>query len=277
MAQRFYFDGILVALQSIRMSVESLLQDLDLWHEGIPEELLTEAVERQEEVTPGLISAIADTAQKPSEYLDHPERNLYYWAAYLLTHFEEPTAQGALIDLFRLCGGPNSPLVDDLVNEDGGMILANTAGGNIGPICDLLQDRSLAEPVRFAAADAIGFLCAWGELDAEIVENEYRKALLTLEKKDSFLAMEIVNNASDLNLRGLAPDITRAYDRGVVEVDDYEMVAEWLHDPDFEPPPPFLHLNQAIDDIVDFFHAKLEEERMMEEALGDEDGKDEEA
>jgi hypothetical protein len=255
------------------MNANELLKKLDLWNDDIPENLLRQAVKHQKEVTPGLIAAIEKAARHPAEQVAQPESNLYYWAAYLLTHFEEPKAQSALIELFGLSGGPYTELVDDLVGEDGAMILANTAGGNFDPIFAILQDTKASDSLRSAAATAAGFLCAWGELDDEIVENEYRKTFLAMEKKGSGLSMDLVLDACDLNLRGLSADITRAYDRGVVDEDDYEMVVDWLHDPDFEPPPPFMHLNQAIDDIVEFFETKLEEEKMLEEmGLGDLEG-----
>src|SRR2546429_3337088 len=114
----------------------------------------------------------------------------------------------------------------------------------------------------FRSAVALGFHCAWGELEPARVEAEYRRTLENLDKKSDMLSMELVNGAADLDLRNLAPDVTRAHDRGLIDDDDFEFLAEWLHDPDFVPPPPYLHLVQGIDDIVDFFEDKFEETRL---------------
>src|SRR2546429_5423660 len=63
----------------------------------------------------------------------------------------------------------------------------------------------------FRSAVALGFHCAWGELEPARVEAEYRRTLENLDKKSEILSMELVNGAADLDLRNLAPDVTRAH------------------------------------------------------------------
>ena len=240
------------------MSADEILKGLDKWHEGVPEKLLLEAVKQKEVLTPGLIAALEEIANDPQTFLDDPERNLYYWAIYLLTHFDERRALPAILKLFRL-GAQGEELVLDIVVEDGAMILANVAGENIGAVCELLHDSGAGSAAREAAADALGLLLVWGEVAPERVEDEFRRTLNGLVKNEFLLATVIVNAAVDLNLRNLAPDITRAFDRKMVDPQDFEFVAEWLHDPDFEPLPPYAHITQSIDDIVDFFEEKATE------------------
>src|SRR5690349_17326434 len=115
------------------MSAEEILTGLDQWHEGIPEKLLLEAVKQKEASTPGLIAALEELVNDPQTFLDDPERNLYYWAIYLLTHFEEKRALPAVIKLFRLRDQAEE-LVLDIIVEDGAMILANLAGANVDAI-----------------------------------------------------------------------------------------------------------------------------------------------
>jgi hypothetical protein len=246
------------------MSAEELLKQLDEWHEGIPRELLREAVRRREEVTPGLIAAVEEIANNPKPFFDDPERNLYYWAAYLLAHFEEKAAFQAITRLIRVSGGEFGDVVSDLVQEDGAMLLANVCGGEIGPICGLLHDKTLSEDARVAAAEALGFLVSWGAVEAERVIPEFKRALEETQEKESLFGAHIVNAGCDLNLRQLEPVIKDAYERGVVDRDtaDLEFVGEWLHDPDFEPPPPYVHMVQSIDDIVEFFEEKIQIESM---------------
>jgi hypothetical protein len=257
------------------MEIRKILEGLDQWQEEeIPENLLLAAVKAKDEIIPDLIVAIEDVAKNPAKYAQHPERQLYYWAIYLLTFFDATEAFSAALNFFKLNTDEFSTLVADIIDEDGAMILADLCGGNIDPICEMLQDTKASESNRCAAAIALGFLCVWGEIDAARIEAEYRRALETLDKNSDLLAMELVNGATDLNLRGLAPDVTKAFDRGVIHDDDFEFAAEWLHDPDFEAPPPYMLLTQGIDDIVDFFEQKLEEERLMDDAL-ESDGENE--
>lgn len=242
------------------MSAEELLKQLDDWHEGIPANLLREAARRRAEVTPGLIAAIEEVVDDPKPFFEDPERNLYYWAAYLLTYFEEKAAFPSMVGLVRVSGGECGDVVSDLVQEDGAMLLANVCGGEIEPICKLLHDQAAGEDARVAAADALGMLHAWGAIEAERVALEFKRALDETWEKESYFAATVVNAATDLNLRQLASAIKEAYDRGVVDKDmaDFEFVGEWLHDPDFRPPPPYALYVQSIDDIVEFFEEKAQ-------------------
>lgn len=265
-----------------KMTIPEILHALDRWDdEVVPADLLLAAVDEDDEIIPDLILAVEDAAKNPAKYISEPDRQLYYWAIYLLTYFEASDAFPAVLELFKLNGTEFSPIVSDIIDEDGAMILANLCGGNVEPIIDILHDAAAPEPNRSAAAVALGFLCVAGELEPERVETEYRRAIENLTKENTWLAMELVNGAADLNLRDLAPDVTRAHDRGLVSDDDFEFLAEWLHDPDFVPPPPYMHLVQTIDDIVEFFEAKYEEDRIMEKfdpdgELDDEDDGEEE-
>lgn len=249
------------------MNAKELLHQFDLWHEGIPKDLLREAVRRRAEVTPGLIAAIEEVAENPKPFFDDPERNLYYWAAYLLAHFEEKAAFPAMVRLTRASAGEYGDVVCDLVQEDGAMLLANVSGGEIGPICELLHDPTAGEDARVAAADALGLLHAWGAIDAERAGREFQRALDETTEKESFFGATVVNAATDLNLRKLEWAIKSAYERGVVdkEIADFEFVGEWLHDPDFQPPPPYAHIVQSIDDIVEFFEEKVALDTMIAE------------
>lgn len=255
------------------MPFREILDGLNHWdEEEPPADLLMAAVEAEEEITPDLIRAVQDAADHPRKYIQDTNQQLYYWAIYLLTSFNATEAFPAVLKLFKLNATEFSPIVSDIIDEDGAMILANLCGGNIEPICQILHDTKAPEANRCAAAVALGFLCVWGEFEPARVESEYRRAIENLDKDSDLLAMELVNGASDLNLRGLGPDVTRAHDRGLVNDEDFEFVAEWLHDDDFVPPPPFMLLLQAIDDIVEFFEDKFEESRLLQESEDDPDG-----
>jgi hypothetical protein len=265
------------------MTIQEILRGLDTWdeEEEVPADLLLAAVDEKDEIVSDLIRAIEDATKNPGKYIADPDRQLYYWAVYLLTYFQSTEAFEPVLNFFKLNGTEFSPIVSDIIDEDGAMILANLCGGKIEPIIDILHDSSAPEPNRSAAAVALGFLCVAGELEPERVEAEYRRALENLTKDTTWLAMELVNGAADLDLRELAADVTRAHDRGLVSDDDFEFLAEWLHDPDFVPPPPYMHLVQSIDDIVEFFEAKYEEDRIMEKfdpdgEFDDEDDSEEE-
>jgi hypothetical protein len=261
------------------MEIREILDGLDRWdEEEVPADLLLAAVDAEDEIIADLILAIQHATKNPLKYIREPDHQLYYWAIYLLTYFNASEAFLPVLEFFKLNETEFSPIVSDIIDEDGAMILANLCDGNIEPICEILHDKKAPEPNRCAAAVALGFLSVAGEVEPERVETEYRRALENLDQDSDFLAMELVNGAADLNLRALGPDVTRAHDRGLVSNDDFEFIAEWLHDDDFVPPPPYMHLVQGIDDIVEFFENKFEESRLLQgERLDDSDDAEENA
>src|SRR5688572_17168404 len=112
------------------MTPDQLLKQLDTWNEGIPAKLLDAAASRREEVTPGLIAALDEVAANPKSFVENPDRNLYYWATYLLTSFDEAKAFHSALRMFDLNRGEFAELVSDIVADDGGMILAHLCGGD---------------------------------------------------------------------------------------------------------------------------------------------------
>jgi hypothetical protein len=246
------------------METDELLKALDQFHGGIPKRLLREAVEKKEQITPGLIASLVEVAEKPETFLENPERNLYYWAAYLLAHFETTEAHGPIINVLKLGDGKYLPLVEDLL-DDVPLLLANTAGGKVEGIIESLHHGGSAR-LREGAADALGLLFLWDVIEAGTIIPEYKRALEELEEKDSWLGAIITVAAIDLNLRELGPTILAAYDRNVIDRDFAEMdyFAEWQHDPDFCGPPAYTHIPQSIEDIEEFFEEKLKEAEMVE-------------
>jgi len=248
------------------MKPHEILKALDRWHNGIPDDLLNDAVDQQEDITPGLIAALEEVAQKPDTFLQDPERNLFYWGAYLLAHFEEPKALLPMVNLLKLDGGKYAPLVEDFF-EDAPLLLANVSGENKEPIIELARG-AFTEQLRETAVDTLGLLCAWGAIDPVIVEREYKSILESLRPENAWLGAVLTNAAMDLGMRDLGVTIRAAYDRNAVDRDlaDIDLFAEWLIETDFEAPPPFVHLRQSIDDIVEFFHEKMREDLMLDGA-----------
>src|SRR5262249_24851971 len=123
-------------------------------------DLLLAAVDEKDEILPDLILAIEDAAKNPANYVNG-EHQLYYWAVYLLTYFETGDAFATVLRLFKLNATEFSPIVSDIIDEDGAMILANLCGGNVDPIVDLLHDPARRNPTA-APPRSPSVSCAFG-------------------------------------------------------------------------------------------------------------------
>lgn len=249
------------------MTVYAILEGLKHWdEEEVPEELLRAATDAREEIAPDLVRSLEEVAENPERFVEGDDGNLFYWALYLLASFEEPTALRAITRLFALPAEETDELLGDAIPADGPAILAQTAGEDISPIVELLEDAEAAEDARSAAAEAIGLLVNAGAVSPEDATEVFRRTLKSLTREDTWVGAAIVNVAMEFDLRDLAPDITSAYDREVVDRDvaEYDLAAEWLHDPDYEAAPALTMLTRPIDDIVEFFREKAEENDMLE-------------
>lgn len=249
------------------MTVYAILEGLKHWdEEEVPEELLRAATDAREEITPDLVRSLEEVAENPERFVEGDDGNLFYWALYLLASFEEPAALRAITRLFALPAEETDELLGDAIPADGPAILAQTAGDDISPIVELLEDPEAAEDARSAAAEAIGLLVNAGAVSPEDATEVFRRTLKSLTREDTWVGAAIVNVAMEFDLRDLAPDITSAYDREVVDRDvaEYDLAAEWLHDPDYEAAPALTMLTRPIDDIVEFFREKAEENDMLE-------------
>lgn len=249
------------------MTVYAILEGLKHWDEDeIPEELLRAATDAREEITPELIRALEEVAENPDRFIEGDNGNLFYWAMYLLASFEEPAALKPITTLFRLPAEETDELLGDAIPADGPALLAQTCGDDVGPIAELLEDDDAPDDARSAAAEAIGLLVNAGIVAPEQAVESFRRTLKTLTTDDTWVGAAIVNVAMEFDLRDLAPDVGAAYDREVVDRDvaEFDLAAEWLHDPDYEAAPALTMLTRPIDDIVEFFREKAQENEMLE-------------
>jgi hypothetical protein len=249
------------------MTAYAILEGLKHWDEDeVPEELLRAATDAREEITPDLVRSLEEVAENPDRFVEGDDGNLFYWALYLLASFEEPAALRAITRLFALPAEATDELLGDAIPADGPAILAQTAGDNISAIAELLENEDAAEDSRSAAAEAIGLLVNAGAVAPDEAVEIFRRTLKNLDREDTWVGAAIVNVAMEFDLRDLASDITNAYDREVVDRDvaEYDLAAEWLHDPDYEAAPALTMLTRPIDDIVEFFREKAEENDMLE-------------
>ncbi|MCL1981149.1 MAG: DUF1186 family protein [Proteobacteria bacterium] len=139
--------------------IRGMLFSFDQLSDTYLRELVEEALQHREEVTPALIKVIETVANNPLLYTLE-QRNAHVYAASLLAHFEETTAHRTLIRAFCI---PEEQLIDiwgDMTTEVLPTILYRTCGGSLEAIKELIGNRGVDQYVRCAAMEALSYVVA---------------------------------------------------------------------------------------------------------------------
>ncbi|MBX3413170.1 MAG: DUF1186 domain-containing protein [Pirellulales bacterium] len=138
--------------QDLQATLDRIVHDLDVAFGVFPEEALREARRYRQEITPRLIEAIR-TATVESAAGRVPDRNLHFFAAYLLTEFRAQEAFPVLIESISLPGELPFDLYGDAITQDLPAMLVTLVGDGPELLEGLMANRELNEFVRSAAID----------------------------------------------------------------------------------------------------------------------------
>ena len=203
------------------MDAETLFAKLEFNTGEFPEKVLNAAVEQRTSIVPMLLDELRCAAADPESLLNKDESYVrHMYAIYLLAQFREEAAYPLIVDFVATPGEVVMDLMEDVITEDLGRILASVCHGDIGPIQRLIEDPQINEWVRSAALDTVLHLFVAGQLTHEQV-MDYLKELFThkIERKPSYVWSEMESVARDLHPEELEEEIRRAYAEGLIDPD----------------------------------------------------------
>jgi len=145
------------------ISLPDYLKPLERVTSPFPEKAVKEAIARREESIPILLEALEWTIEHADEVPD--DYMFHECALRLLAQFRETRAFDPALRLTK------HPLANELIGDtlcaDLGSILGSVSGGDLGPICELIEDEEADEFARAAGLQALGALCRAGQLSRE--------------------------------------------------------------------------------------------------------------
>ena len=185
-------------------------------------EAISEAILRREEITPALLSILEGVIRDPEPYLQDYRRFDHIYAMYLLAQFKETGAYRLLLEIFSTPGEFAFELVDAVVTEGLGKILASVSGNEIGGITELIENEQANEFVRAAGLTALLTLCACGSLNRDQLVT-YCKGLFQKLKRTPGVWDWLANSCADIWPGEVMEELRKAYEDDLID----PMVIAW--------------------------------------------------
>lgn len=199
------------------MTADEILDELAFYSGEFPRAAVEAAVERREEIVPGLLRVLDEVIEEP-EALRDPDFMGHLYSLYLLSQFREPAVFPRVLRLVRLPPDLVDDALGDLVTGDLPRMLAFLADGDVASIRALVEDPVVDEWVRGSAVRALEELVHAGQLSREAVVA-YLGELLGggLEREYSNVWDCVVLAAVDLHATELEAEVQRAFAEGLVD------------------------------------------------------------
>ena len=163
------------------------------------------------------------------------ENNAHVFAAFILGFFREERAHQPLLSIFRLPGELPFDVFGDVITEDGGLLLWQTAGGVVAGLKALIEDREADVYCRDAAMAALKWGVGEGVLDHATVVDYLGSLFKGDEADDEWFWIGATSILADLWPERVMPTIRRAFDQGLIgplglALDDVEEVLNYPKD-----------------------------------------------
>lgn len=164
------------------MELQEILKALEYNDGRYPREAVSEAILRGDEITPGLLGVLEDVIKDPEPFIQDKDRFSLTYALYLLAQFREARAYPLLLKIFSTPGEFAFDLVEDVVREGLGKILASVSCGDISGLTELVENEEANEYVRSAAMTGLLTLCACGTLSRDELMTYFRSLFHKLKR-----------------------------------------------------------------------------------------------
>ena len=136
---------------------------------------------------------------------------------YLLAQFRETRAYPLLLNIFSTPGEFAFELVDDVVTEGLGKILASVSGGDISGMTELIENDAANEFVRAAGLTGLLTLCACGTLSRDELVAYFKSLFPRLKRTSDDVWGWLANGCADVWPGELMKDLRKAYDDDLID------------------------------------------------------------
>ena len=198
---------------------------------------------RGAELTPGLVARLTDVLERPQEWTG--DRSPVF-LIFLAAEFRETRAHEPITGLLRLPDDLSHRLLCDTITTRAPTILADTFGGDPGPLQALVEDAAAGPFERGAGLYAVAILVSRGRWDRAAVLDWLKTLAAQLDPNADIevsFANAIVDTALALEAWELREFVLGLYERGLAdpmyvepEYVQEQLVAEGKKD----PPPDWL-------------------------------------
>ncbi|MEX0679115.1 MAG: DUF1186 domain-containing protein [Pirellulales bacterium] len=210
-------------------TLDRIMRDLDAATTELPEDAIREARKHRDEIIPRLIRAIHEAAARAASG-ETVEGNAHFFALFLLTEFRAKEGLPAIQEAISLPGELPFDLFGDALTETLPSVLAALACDTPEVLDTLIQNRSLNEYVRAAAADTFLYFVRDNRLTRDEAVAHLRRHLQdAIANVDADVAGSLVAILLDYSPAEALNDIREAFrldlvDELMVDCDSVEQV-----------------------------------------------------
>ncbi len=199
------------------MDLQEILNALASTDEHYQREAISEAVLRRDEITPALLEILEGVIRDPEPYIQDHRRFDHIYAMYLLAQFRETRAYPLLIKIFSVPGEFAFELVDYVVTEGLGKILASVSGGDTSGITELIENEKANEFVRAAGLTGLVTLCACGTLSRDELVAYFRTLFRKLPRTSDDVWGWLANACADVWPGDVMQELRQAYEDDLID------------------------------------------------------------
>lgn len=200
------------------MSIEDILKELKSNNYTFPEQALTEAIKKEEEITPYLLKILEDVNHQVIDFVDQEEDLSFFYAMFLLAQFREPLACSPIIKLISNSEEIVDGLFGDLLTEDLGKILASVCRGKLVLIKSLIENPNIHEYVRSSSLQALIILVLQGWLSRDEVIDYFQQLFQQkIEPNNSFFWTYLVKESLYLCPQEIAAEIHQLFEQELID------------------------------------------------------------
>ena len=202
---------------SMTMEIPEILRQMENDDGTFARAAVAEAVARRDEVIPSLLRILERVADDSDRFA--PDRDHMGWihAVFLLAQFREPRASPLLVRIFSSPEELDFDLIDDLVTEKLGSILASVSNGDLSGMKALIENEQAHELVRSAAMRGLLTMVAHDPSRREPVLAYFASLFSKLEREPNYTWSALACAYADLGPEELLDGIRQAYEDGLVD------------------------------------------------------------
>lgn len=243
-------------LESI--TIEEILATFRIMDGTYHQEMVDAAIQRRDEIIPGLIAIVREVTADPQRFLETEDRFDHIYAVMLLGHLRAVAAHAAIIDAFSLPEEFLDDLFGDMITEDLPALLLRTCNGALASIRALALNKEVHVFCRISALQALAYAVAEGIAPREEVVTFFGTIFTGAEaEEESDLWTFAAEVLLDLQPREIMPAIEAAYEKGLI---DEEMIGlvDFEHALDLNPEIAAERLeDRAARDNLDDLHRNM--------------------
>jgi hypothetical protein len=183
----------------------------------VPIDAMREALAQREAMTPIFLAELERMADAHEGLLDEQESYIFHiMAMFLLAQFRETRALAPLVRICHLPVDDLDFLLEDIINESLGNILASVCGNDLASVKSIIENRELDPFVRGAGLSALATLYSEEALTRESLVNYLRDVSRTFETDPEMWTLW-AQIAYDIWPAELMPQIRAAFDEDLID------------------------------------------------------------